>query len=121
MAAGVEVAPYTVVNKEEDILNGLNELGYPAVLKTAHGGYDGKGQYVIRQQDELQEARSFYNQELVLLEKFIPYKKEISVIVEEMRKGKQRFFPLVKIFIRTIFYMRQLFRQELVRRYGKCN
>ena len=35
VAAGIEVAPYTVINKEEDILNGLNELGYPAVLKTA--------------------------------------------------------------------------------------
>ena len=59
MEAGVEVAPYTVINKEEDILNGLNELGYPAVLKTASGGYDGKGQHVISQKTKCKKQRSF--------------------------------------------------------------
>ena len=94
VAAGIEVAPYTVINKEEDILNGLNELGYPAVLKTANGGYDGKGQYVIRQQDEVQEAAKLLQSGTCVLEKFIPYEKEISVIVCRNAKGETTIFPV---------------------------
>ena len=94
VAAGIEVAPYTVINKEEDILNGLNELGYPAVLKTANGGYDGKGQYVIRQQDEVKEAAKLLQSGTCVLEKFIPYEKEISVIVCRNAKGETTIFPV---------------------------
>ena len=63
-----------VVEKEEDIAEGLTKLGYPAVLKTARGGYDGKGQYVIRHESEIKEAAELFSQERVI-EKWVPFLK----------------------------------------------
>src|SRR5690554_3089953 len=54
--AGVQVAPYKQIDSEAELEDAVNELGLPCVLKTATGGYDGKGQWVIRSQDEISEA-----------------------------------------------------------------
>ena len=64
------------------------------MLKTASGGYDGKGQYVIRQQDEVKEAAKLLQSGTCVLEKFIPYEKEISVIVCRNAKGETTIFPV---------------------------
>lgn len=92
--AGVEVAPYLVVEKEEDITKGLTKLGYPAVLKTARGGYDGKGQYVIRHKDEIKEAAQLLQSGTCVMEKWVPFEKEISVIVCRNAKGETAIFPV---------------------------
>ncbi|WP_428910655.1 5-(carboxyamino)imidazole ribonucleotide synthase [Niallia sp. Krafla_26] len=92
--AGVEVAPYVVVENEKDIEEGLNKLGYPAVLKTARGGYDGKGQFVITQQDEIKEAAKLLQSGTCVVEKWVPYENEISVIVCRNAKGETAIFPV---------------------------
>lgn len=92
--AGVEVAPYAVIESEEDIRKGLAELGYPAVLKTARGGYDGKGQYVIKKEDEISEAALLLNTGICVLEKWVPFEKEISVIVCRNSNGETAVFPV---------------------------
>lgn len=92
--AGVEVAPYVVIESEEDIRKGLAELGYPAVLKTARGGYDGKGQYVIQKEDEISEAALLLNAGICVLEKWVPFEKEISVIVCRNSNGDTAVFPV---------------------------
>lgn len=55
-AAGVKVAPYAEIGSEEDLRAAVKRLGLPAVLKTATGGYDGKGQWVIRSEAEIAPA-----------------------------------------------------------------
>lgn len=92
--AGVEVAPYAVIESEEDIRKGLAELGYPAVLKTARGGYDGKGQFVIKQEDEISKAATLLNAGICVLEKWIPFEKEISVIVCRNSNSETAVFPV---------------------------
>lgn len=92
--AGVEVAPYVVIESEEDIRNALAELGYPAVLKTARGGYDGKGQYVIKNETEIKEASLLLNAGTCVLEKWVPFEKEISVIVCRNSNGETAVFPV---------------------------
>ena len=92
--AGVEVAPYTVIENEKDMVNGLAKLGYPAVLKTARGGYDGKGQYVIRNEQEIPEAAQLLKAGTCVLEKWVPFEKEISVIVCRNSNGDLAVFPV---------------------------
>jgi 5-(carboxyamino)imidazole ribonucleotide synthase len=92
--AGVEVAPYVVIESEEDIRKGLAELGYPAVLKTARGGYDGKGQFVIQKEEEIPEAALLLNAGICVLEKWVPFEKEISVIVCRNSNGETAVFPV---------------------------
>ncbi len=94
--AGVEVAPYKVIEEKSQIIDGLVELGYPAVLKTARGGYDGKGQYVIRTEEDIHEAAALLEHGVCVLEKWISYEKEISVIVTRNPNGQQTTFPVVE-------------------------
>ncbi|WP_240376067.1 5-(carboxyamino)imidazole ribonucleotide synthase [Bacillus piscicola] len=94
--ADVPVAPYRGVKTETDLTNALQELKCPAVLKTCQGGYDGKGQVVIKNEHEASEAFSVLgggDRELVL-ESWIPFEKEISVIVTRSTTGEITTFPV---------------------------
>ncbi|MFD3050620.1 ATP-grasp domain-containing protein, partial [Streptococcus agalactiae] len=77
--AGVTVAPYKVVTSSLD-LEGL-DLTKTYVLKTATGGYDGHGQKVIRSAEDLPEAQQLANSAECVLEEFVNFDLEISVIV----------------------------------------
>lgn len=120
--AGVEVAPYEVVSSTEDLFLKINTIGYPAVLKTARGGYDGKGQLVIREKQDLAKAESLLNHGPCVLEKWIPFEKEISVIVTRKLDGETAFFPVAEnihrdnILDKTIVPARipQVFQTEAV-------
>lgn len=92
--AGVEIAPFAVIECEADIHNNIEILGYPAVLKTARGGYDGKGQYVIRHEKEIPEAALLLKAGTCVLEKWIPFDMEISVIVCRNTNGEKAVFPV---------------------------
>ncbi|KSU61663.1 phosphoribosylaminoimidazole carboxylase [[Bacillus] enclensis] len=94
--AGVEVAPYAVILQEEDIYDNIEKLGYPAVLKTSRGGYDGKGQFVIREVEEVAEAAALLENGPCVLEKWIPFERELSVIVTRNPDGQQTHFPVVE-------------------------
>ncbi|MED1471686.1 5-(carboxyamino)imidazole ribonucleotide synthase [Bacillus salipaludis] len=94
--AGVEVAPYEIINSLEDLFLKIQAIGYPAVLKTARGGYDGKGQLVIKVQQDLQKAEEVIKQGACVLEKWIPFEKEISVIVTRKLDGETAIFPVAE-------------------------
>jgi 5-(carboxyamino)imidazole ribonucleotide synthase len=92
--AGVEVAPYAVIENETDIYDNVKKLGLPAVLKTARGGYDGKGQFVIHSEEQVSEAALLLQAGTCVLEKWIPFEKEISVIVCRNADGETAVFPV---------------------------
>ncbi|MGT2772395.1 5-(carboxyamino)imidazole ribonucleotide synthase [Streptococcus marimammalium] len=77
--AGVTVAPYYVINSSSDL--DVIDFAKKYVLKTATGGYDGHGQLVIRSQEDLPEARKLADSSACVLEEFVSFDKEISVIV----------------------------------------
>lgn len=94
-AAGVRVAPYREITSKDTMKAAVSELGVPCVLKTVTGGYDGKGQRVIR---ETNQAIAAYEElaatgaELVL-EQFIKFDCEISVVVARSTNGEIKTFP----------------------------
>lgn len=94
-AAGVPVAPYAEITSEADLREAAERFGTPCVLKTATGGYDGKGQWVLRSLDEVAEAYETLSRaktELVL-EQFIHFDKELSVIAARSPRGEVKAFP----------------------------
>jgi 5-(carboxyamino)imidazole ribonucleotide synthase len=94
-ASGVPVAPYEEINSLDQLREAVLRFGTPCVLKTATGGYDGKGQWVIRSLDEVQaafETLSRAHTELVL-EQFIHFDKELSVIAARSPRGEVKAFP----------------------------
>ncbi|WP_191276887.1 5-(carboxyamino)imidazole ribonucleotide synthase [Neobacillus kokaensis] len=92
--AGVEVAPYEVIESVEDLFVKINTIGYPAVLKTARGGYDGKGQLVIKTEQDLEKGEALLEHGACVLEKWIRFEKEISVIVTRSLDGETAIFPV---------------------------
>lgn len=93
--AGVPVAPYREVRSLEQLEDAVRELGLPGVLKTATGGYDGKGQRVIRSGDDLAEVHASLGSsgaELVY-EQFIRFERELSVIAARSPGGETVSFP----------------------------
>jgi 5-(carboxyamino)imidazole ribonucleotide synthase len=93
-ATGVDVAPYAIIEKMEDIHQSINDIGLPAVLKTARGGYDGKGQVVIKHPDHLKDAEKLVQQGPCVLEKWVAFEKEISVIITRNPSGETAVFPV---------------------------
>lgn len=94
-AAGVQVAPYREIRSEQELREAVQAFGTPCVLKTATGGYDGKGQWVIRSLEEIADAYAALSQagtDLVL-EQFIHFDKEISVIAARSPQGEIKAFP----------------------------
>ncbi|WDH83239.1 5-(carboxyamino)imidazole ribonucleotide synthase [Paenibacillus urinalis] len=94
-AAGVPVAPYREITSAEDMSAAVEALGVPCVLKTVTGGYDGKGQRVIRDREaalEAYEELASLGTELVL-EQFVTFDCEISVIAARNPQGEIRTFP----------------------------
>ena len=94
--SGAKVAPYAVIRIEGDLYEQAEMIGYPCVLKTATGGYDGKGQYVIKSKEDLKEAVKLIQQSVCVLEKWIAFSKEISVIVARNVNGETKVFPVAE-------------------------
>jgi 5-(carboxyamino)imidazole ribonucleotide synthase len=77
---GFPVAPYRKVTSVEELRRAIGELGTPCILKTAEFGYDGKGQVTIRSADEAQSAWEAMGAPVGVLEGFIRFDREISVV-----------------------------------------
>ncbi len=90
---GIPVAPFSLIETKEDLFEAVS---YPSVLKTTTGGYDGKGQVVIRSEEDLQEAVLLVEKQQCILEKWIPFRKEISVIVVRSTAGEISAFPVAE-------------------------
>ena len=78
--AAIPVTPFAVVRSVEELKTALNELGCPAVLKSATSGYDGKGQVKIDSADDAETAWNEVGADETVLEAFIDYTCELSVV-----------------------------------------
>ncbi|MFT8318893.1 MAG: 5-(carboxyamino)imidazole ribonucleotide synthase [Sporolactobacillus sp.] len=94
--AGLPVVPYLPVRNTEELQQAIAEIGFPSVLKTTEGGYDGKGQYVLKQEKDLEEALPYIGNTPFELEKWLPFDKEISVIVVRSTAGETSVFPVAE-------------------------
>lgn len=94
--AGCEVAPYRIIHDEKELEDAVDVLGLPAVLKTCRGGYDGKGQYVIKEKGQLQEAAALLTHGTCILESWVPFQMELSVIVTRSVHGEIAVFPVAE-------------------------
>ncbi|WP_433746815.1 5-(carboxyamino)imidazole ribonucleotide synthase [Falsibacillus pallidus] len=92
--SGVEVAPYAVVHSLEGLAEAVRKIGFPSVLKTSRGGYDGKGQFVLKGVDDLKEASVLLDHGPCVLESWVPFEKEVSVIAVRNPNGETAFFPI---------------------------
>lgn len=94
----VPVAPFIAVEAESDIRSVMDRFGLPCVMKTATGGYDGKGQWVIRNKEQIPKAMEALKNSGVemIIEQWISFSKELSVIVARNLSGQAKTFPVAE-------------------------
>jgi len=93
---GVGVAPFAAIRSESEIDAAAETVGFPAVLKTARGGYDGKGQWRVETLDDLRAAVSEAKGAALILEAFVPFVCEISVICTRNAADDVVTYPVVE-------------------------
>lgn len=95
-ANGLPTAPFTAVQSLADLHNGIVEIGCPAVLKTAVSGYDGKGQIKITHPDEAAAAWSAAGQVDCILEGWVAFERELSVVAARGRDGRFAHYGVIE-------------------------
>lgn len=93
--AGIPVPRYVAVRSAEELRRGLSEVGCPAVLKTADWGYDGKGQAKIYRIEEADAAWSSLTTEEAILEAFVDFEREVSVVAARGLDGSFAHFGVL--------------------------
>lgn len=93
---GARPAPFYPVNNLEDLDRGLAQTGYPAILKTRRLGYDGKGQVKIENPDEADSALHSMNGQDAILEAFVNFECEISIIAARNQDGTFSAYDIVE-------------------------
>lgn len=94
--AGVPTAPWRAVATMSELRAAVQALGLPAVLKTTRLGYDGKGQAVLRAQEDIEPAWAALDPRPLVLEGFVRYACEISVIVARGADGAGTVFDVME-------------------------
>ncbi len=89
---GLAIAPYAAVNSEDDLRQAAAAIGSPAILKTCRFGYDGKGQTKLNSPDDISEAWASMAEAPSVLEGFVNFSKEISIIAARGPSGEVSCF-----------------------------
>jgi 5-(carboxyamino)imidazole ribonucleotide synthase len=91
---GIPTADFAPVRSLEELDVAAREIGFPAVLKTVMGGYDGKGQWVVRSLEEARAALEAAGGRALIFEQLIPFDRELSIIATRDEHGDVVTFPV---------------------------
>ena len=93
---GIDTAPFAAVDTLPQLQDAAERVGLPAVLKTRRFGYDGKGQALLREPRDLPDAWEELGGEPLLLEGFVDFDRELSILGVRALDGTIEFYPLVE-------------------------
>lgn len=90
----IPTTKFAAVQSLEELQMAVSKIGLPAVLKTRSEGYDGKGQKVLREENDIGTAWTEMGKKPLIVEEFIPFDREVSIISVRGKKGEIRFYDL---------------------------
>lgn len=93
---GVPTTPFAAVQLLDDLVGEAPVLGFPCVLKTQRGGYDGKGQVLIRERRDMGRAYAQMLGQSCIIEAFVEFTRELSIICVRGQSGAIQFYPVVE-------------------------
>ncbi|MBO9663695.1 5-(carboxyamino)imidazole ribonucleotide synthase [Dokdonella sp.] len=93
---GLDTPEFATVDGRDDLARALERIGAPAILKTRRLGYDGKGQFRLKSPADVDAAWNALGGAPSILEAFVPFERELSVIAVRSREGEFRAYPLTQ-------------------------
>ena len=93
---GIATTEFAPVSNPSELDAAVKTLGLPAVLKTSRMGYDGKGQWIFRTAEDVAKAKAELPPVKLILERFVPFTRELSVLAVRSRTGESAIYPLVE-------------------------
>ncbi len=95
-ALGIPTPPFAAIDSREQFDAAIRDIGLPAVLKTRRFGYDGKGQAVLRTPADCEAAWERLGGRPLILEGFVAFNRELSLIAVRARDGQVATYPLIE-------------------------
>jgi len=90
------VSQFYEITSLDDLREKINDLGLPVLLKARRDAYDGRGNFKITSPDEIEKAYQHFDGKSLMIEKFVNFKMEVSVIAARNTKGEIAAYPLVE-------------------------
>jgi 5-(carboxyamino)imidazole ribonucleotide synthase len=94
--ARIPVADFVAVETTEDIKKAATQFGYPLLLKARFDAYDGRGNALVKSEKEIENAVEKLKGRKLYVEKFVPFVKELAVMVARSTKGEIKVYPVVE-------------------------
>ncbi|MBN6202381.1 5-(carboxyamino)imidazole ribonucleotide synthase, partial [Staphylococcus saprophyticus] len=92
--SGSNIAPFLQLTDYDDLVKAVDSIGYPFIVKTRFGGYDGKGQVLVKDATHLDEARQLIQAQECVAERYLNLSKEVSLTVTIGTNNQITYFPL---------------------------
>jgi 5-(carboxyamino)imidazole ribonucleotide synthase len=93
---GLPVSQFYEIVSLDDLYEKINELSLPVLLKARRDAYDGRGNFKITSPDEVEKAYRHFDGKSLMVEKFVNFKMEVSVIAIRNTKGEIATYPMVE-------------------------
>jgi 5-(carboxyamino)imidazole ribonucleotide synthase len=93
---GIPTPPFAAVDSRDDLEHACEAISLPAVLKTRRMGYDGKGQFVLREPGDIAPAWESLGGQPLILEGFVSFQRELSILAVRSARGEKVWYPVVE-------------------------
>jgi len=93
---GLPVSQFYEITSLDDLHEKIKDLGLPVLLKSRRDAYDGRGNFKITSSNEIEKAYQHFDGKSLMVEKFVNFKMEVSVIAARNTKGDITTYPLVE-------------------------
>jgi len=93
---GLPVSQLYEITSLDDLREKIKDLGFPVLLKSRRDAYDGRGNFKITSSDDVEKAYQHFDGKSLMVEKFVNFKMEVSVIAARNTKGDIATYPLVE-------------------------
>lgn len=101
---GISATEFAPIAKSDELDSAIKKIGLPAILKTCRMGYDGKGQWILRTKEDVALAKAeltpahfaAHKEASLILERFVPFARELSILAVRSRSGETAFYPLIE-------------------------
>ena len=93
---GIPVAKFSEILTKNQLDSKINEFGLPVLLKTRRDAYDGRGNFKINSIEQISEALQIFDRKSLMVEQFVDFEMEVSVIAARNTTGEIQIFPVVE-------------------------